>query len=203
MCAQSQRVNVSMVSLKWSDVLSILLPGVVALFAISPYFPALYERVQRIDQATPTFGVVLLIGAAIAGGVLGAVTRIAWEPFWLVRRCSVPAKVMHRVKENKDLYERLVENSYKYVTFYANLAWATSILFVTRIHQGTSWRSASSLILVVTIIILVLASDLQWRYYVKSMNQFYPEEDTAHARQRTPSGDSGSIHKGSAEGEHQ
>jgi hypothetical protein len=175
------KVEVSMVSLKWGDVLSILLPGVVALFAISPYFPALYERVLKIDQASPTFGVVLLIGAAIAGGVLGAITRIVWEPYWLMRRCRVPPRVMHRVKENKDLYERLVENSYKYVTFYANLAWATIILFVTRVQQGTSWHSGSSLILAVTVIILILASDLQWEYYVKSMNQFYHEEDVTHA----------------------
>ena len=171
----NSKVDVSMVSLKLGDVLSILLPGVLALFAISPYYPTLYQQILRIDQATPTFGVVLLIGAAIAGGVLGAFTRIVWEPLWLVRRHRVPPEVMRRVKDNKDLYERLVENSYKYVTFYANLAWATLILIVVRTQRGIPFRSVGTLILLPTAIILILASHLQWSYYVKSMKHFYPE----------------------------
>jgi multisubunit Na+/H+ antiporter MnhG subunit len=182
------KVEVSMVSLKWGDVLSLLLPGVVALFAISPYFPALYERVLKIDQASSTFGVVLLVGAAIAGGVLGAFTRIVWEPFWLMRRHRVPPEVMKRVKENKDLYERLVENSYKYVTFYANLAWATIILCATRIQQGMSWHGGGTVILVLTIIILVIASHVQWSYYVKSMNQFYSEGELPNVEKRAATG---------------
>src|SRR5690348_5203361 len=52
MFAQSQRVNVSMVSLKWGDVLSMLLPGAVALYAIAPYFPQLQERINEIFDRT-------------------------------------------------------------------------------------------------------------------------------------------------------
>ncbi len=168
-----------MVSLKWGDVLSILLPGVVALFAISPYFPTLHEKILKIDQATATFGVVLLIGAAIVGGVIGAITRILWEPLWLVRCCKVPRGVMQNVKsENRELYERLVENSYKYVTFYANLAWATVILLFTRMQQGVGLCSGSALILALAIVILIRASHVQWTYYVKYMNNFYGEEKT-------------------------
>jgi hypothetical protein len=182
------RVNVSMVSLKWGDVLSLLFPGVIALFAVSPYFPALHERILKIDQATPTFGLVLLIGAAIAGGILGAITRIVWEPYWLVRRCRVPLHVIQNVTaENKDLYERLVDNSYKYVTFYANLAWATGILLFTRMQQGVPFCSGSTLILVLVIIILIRASHVQWTYYVKSMENFFGAR-TEHAEKRAATG---------------
>jgi hypothetical protein len=182
------KVNVSMVSLKWGDVLSTLFPGIVVLFAISPYFPSLHEKILKIDQTSATFGVVLLIGACLAGGVLGAITRILWEPFWLVKRCSVPHGVMKNItSENKDLYERLVENSYKYVTFYANLAWAVIILFCTRIQQGGRLFSGAALILTLTIIILIRASHVQWSYYVKSMKQFYSEE-SQHAEKRTAAG---------------
>jgi hypothetical protein len=184
----TQKVDVSMVSLKWGDVLSILFPGVVALYAISPYFPALSERIQRIEQITPTFGLVLLIAACLAGGILGAITRILWEPFWLMRRCRVSREVMQRVTANKDMYERLVENSYKYVTFYSNLAWATIILFFARMQQGARICSAGSLILLLVVIILIRASHVQWTYYVKSMEQFYREE-MAHVEKRTATGD--------------
>lgn len=182
------KVDVSMVSLKWGDVLSILFPGIVAMFAISPYFPTLHDKILKIDQASATFGMVLLIGACLAGGVLGAITRILWEPFWLVRRCSVPRGVMGNItSDNKDLYERLVENSYKYVTFYANLAWATIILFCTRLQQGGRFWSGATLILTLTVIILIRASHVQWGYYVKSMKHFYSEE-SLHAKERTTAG---------------
>ncbi|SRR6266550_1375999 len=78
MSAQSQRVNVSMVSLKWGDVLSMLLPGAVALYAIAPYFPLLQQRINEIFEHTgasapgTAFTLTLLIAAALIGGILEA-----------------------------------------------------------------------------------------------------------------------------------
>jgi hypothetical protein len=77
-----------MLSLKWGDVLSTLLPGAVALLAVAPYFPSLASRMENIDKAEPAVGLVLVIAATLAGGVLEAFTRITWEPFWLMRRCK-------------------------------------------------------------------------------------------------------------------
>ena len=61
------RINFSMVSLKWGDFLSTLLPGAVALFAIAPYFPELNNVIQNLDKAGATTGLVLLIAAALVG----------------------------------------------------------------------------------------------------------------------------------------
>jgi hypothetical protein len=145
--------------------------------------PKLFPFGQGVHFVSFPNEVTSNLGAAIAGGVIGAVTRILWEPLWLVRRCKVPRDVMQNVtSENKDLYERLVENSYKYVTFYANLAWATAILLFTRIQQGVRLCSGSTLILALAIIILIRASHVQWTYYVKYMNNFYGE-DKAHAKE--------------------
>src|SRR5436305_4574651 len=125
MHAQSQRVNISMLSLKWGDFLSTLPPGALALFAISAYFPALDSKIHNIDQISATFGLVLLLVAALFGELLGAFTRIIWERLWLVPQCSPPNALSRVTVENLDLYERGVQSSYKYVTFYANFAWAT------------------------------------------------------------------------------
>jgi hypothetical protein len=40
-----------MVPLKWGDVLSTLLPGAAALYAISPYFARLDAILQNLDKA--------------------------------------------------------------------------------------------------------------------------------------------------------
>ena len=63
-----------MVSLKWGDVLSTLLPGSVALFAIARYFPLLHEQMLHLNDIEIGSGLALLIAAALVGGLLEAVT---------------------------------------------------------------------------------------------------------------------------------
>jgi len=86
----TQKVNVSMVSLKWGDFLSTLLPGALALFALAGFFPAMDTRLHNIEQIGTTFGVVLLIAAALVGELLGVFARVVWERFWLIPHCKPP-----------------------------------------------------------------------------------------------------------------
>ncbi len=53
MPAQSQRVNVSILSLKWSTVISTLLPGGLVLFAIAAFFP-IFQRAATLQAARCT-----------------------------------------------------------------------------------------------------------------------------------------------------
>jgi hypothetical protein len=169
----SHRVNVSMVTLKWSDVLSMLLPGVVALYAIAPAFPSLQARLVNLDGAGTVTGLMLLIAAALAGGVLEAITRIAWEPLWLVRRCKPPDALSNLEADNLDLYERGVQSSYKYVTFYANFAWATILLLIRYLLDPQKRCALATIILILTIGILLRASYVQWTYYVNYLNKIF------------------------------
>lgn len=160
-----------MLSLKWGDILSMLLPGAVAVFAISPYFPLLSDWIQKIDK--PTVGLALLIASALAGGVLEAFTRIVWEPFWLMKRCKAPDTLSNLNPENLDLYERGVQSSYKYVTFYANFAWAMGLLLVGRMqHAATRWSIGTVIIGIVTAILL-RASHTQWKYFVNYQSKVF------------------------------
>jgi hypothetical protein len=169
----NHRVNVSMVPLKWSDVLSTLLPGAVALYAIAPVFPSLRDRLRNLDGAGTATGLMLLIAAALAGGVLEAITRIAWEPLWLVRRCAPPDALANLESANLDLYERGVQSSYKYVTFYANFAWATVLLLISRLVYSQGWCCPATFILILTICILLRASHVQWTYYVNYQKKIF------------------------------
>jgi hypothetical protein len=105
--------------------------------------------------------------------VLEAFTRIAWERHWLVRCCR-PIDVLSKLNNaNIALYERGVQSSYKYVTFYANTAWATALLLIGHLYLGQKFISISTAILVTTIAVLLIASHVQWTYYVNYQNKVF------------------------------
>jgi len=166
-----------MLSLKSGDVLSTLLPGALALFAISPYFPLLNNMIQAIDKTTVAGGFVLLIASALAGGVLEALTRITWEPWWLQKRCPSPDALSGLTPEKLELYERGVQSSYKYVTFYANFAWAVLTLLIVRLVRGVARCSVASFLLVAVIVILLWASHIQWTYFVNYQKKLFDKKE--------------------------
>ena len=169
----SSKVDVSMVPLKWGDVLSTLLPGAVALFAVAPCFPVLSDWFNKIDKAGLVVGMMLLIAAALAGGVLEAITRIFWEKWWLTKKCPSPDALSNLNKDNLDLYERGVQSSYKWVTFYANFAWATTLLLVSHLIYSPNRFSFGTVILAISIAVLLRASHVQWTYYVNYLNKIF------------------------------
>jgi hypothetical protein len=168
--------NVLMLSLKWGDVLSTLLPGGLALFAVSSWYPVLNGQIKNPAAIGVAGGFLLLMASALFGGILEAITRITWEKYWLVWRCP-PKSVLSKLDaSNVALYDRGVEGSYKYVTFYANLALATILLLVSRLHDGQEWCAGSSILLVVVIGVLFRASHVQWTYYVNYQNKVFGED---------------------------
>lgn len=184
------RVNVSMVSLKWGDALSIFLPGTVAILAAYPYFPLLQTLINGMATGSIAVGAALLIAATLAGGVLEAVTRITWERYWLVKWCPSPDILSTLTKDNIELYERGVQSSYKWVTFYANLAWATLLLLVSRVHNGAPFYSTSNVVLIAVVAVLLRASHVQWTYFVKYITKVF---GGTHAEKRSAVGDQSEV----------
>jgi hypothetical protein len=166
-----------MLSLKWGDVLSTLLPGALALFAISPYFPLLNNEIQNIDKISVSGGFALLIASALAGGLLEALTRITWERWWLQKRCPSSDALSSLTPTNLDLYERGVQSSYKYVTFYANFAWAVLTLLIVRLVRGVARCSVASVLLITVIAVLLWASHVQWTYFVNYQKKLFSKKE--------------------------
>jgi hypothetical protein len=167
-----------MVSLKWGDVLSTLLPGGLALFAIAPFFPLLDAYMNALDKISVPSGVALLIAATLIGGVLEAFTRVTWERYFLCRVHPIPSILEKLNAKNLDLYERGVQSSYKYVTFYANFAWAVAMLFFSRILTGaTTARSAGSIILAIVFVLLLFSSYVQWTYFATYLKRVFDREE--------------------------
>jgi hypothetical protein len=179
-----------MVSLKWGDALSTLLPGALALFALAGFFPSLDARIHNIEQIGTAFGFVLLMAAVLTGELLGVFTRVVWERYWLVPHCKPIDALKNLRAENLDLYERGVQSSYKYVTFYANFAWATGILVLSRLHKGDSPCSAVLWLLMIAIVVLLRGSHIQWTYFVNYLSKVFGER-TEDARQRSTTGNTG------------
>jgi hypothetical protein len=138
--------------------------------------------------------------AALTGGVLEAITRIFWERFWLLPHCKPPDVLPRLGEKNLDLYERGVESSYKYVTFYANFAWALIVLILSRLHSGDKPCSAVVWLLAITAIVLLRASHVQWTYFVNYLNKVFIER-SGHADKRPPTGNESAVHKGSTKSE--
>ena len=101
--------------------------------------------------------------------------RLLWERYWLVPHCNPPDALKNLKSENLELYERGVQNNYKYVTFYANFAWATGILIISRLHKGDKPCSAILWLLVIATIVLLRGSHVQWTYFVNYLNKIFGE----------------------------
>jgi hypothetical protein len=163
------RVNVSMLSLKWGDVLSTLLPGALVVLAVAPYVPLLQGWFLQLDKVGP--GVALLMASVLAGEILGALTRIFWERLFLVRRHPSKNVLPFLCAQNLDLYERGIQGSYKYVTFYANFAWAVTVFLV--VHLSENPKQIGILLLVFLVGLLLRASFVQWTYFVNYQTQVF------------------------------
>jgi hypothetical protein len=140
------------------------------------------------------------MAAALFGEVLGALTRLIWERYWLLPHCNPPDALSRLSSENLELYERGVENNYKYVTFYANFAWAVILLIISRLHVGDRPCSAVMWLLVIVAVVLLRASHVQWAYFVNYLKKVFPER-RENAGQLSTTGDRGSVHKNSSEGQ--
>jgi hypothetical protein len=177
-----------MVSLEWSNVLSTLLPGALALFALVGFSPRLYARILDFEHVGTVMGFALLMAAVLIGELLGVFTRLVWERYWLIPHCNPPDALKSLRAENLDLYDRGVKNNYKYATFYANFAWATILLIASRFRQGDKACSAVIWFLMIATVILLRGSHVQWTYFVNYLRKVFAERND-DARQRPASGD--------------
>ena len=170
-----------MVSLKWGDVLSILPPGALVVFAVSQHVELFGFHIQTLGQITVGTGTALLIFSVLAGGILAAITRVSWER-WLIRRCHVDFDVLGALTAgNLALYERGVQSSYKYVTFYANFAWAILVLLASLLVKTPS--AALGTVLTVIVAILLRASYVQWTYFVNYQTKVFKPVESENAKE--------------------
>lgn len=184
-------VTYKMVSLRWGDAMAVILPGSVALLALAPLSPALIGLLEALPDVSFTVGFVLLIAAALAGGVLEALTRIVVERLYIhgvkipARSVSLPngnkipprdVEVLERITlpkyrvtaENLPIYDRGVQASYKYFSFYSNAALATLFLLLSRWAEA-SWPQ--NVMLWAVMVVLFRAAYVQLGYYARSLSK--------------------------------
>lgn len=183
------RLNMSALSLKWGDALSMVLPGLVALLAVGPYVPTLNSWLSNLAEAKLGVLAALAVSAMAAGGMLEAITRVLWaELFNKFRRVRVDAlSVLGENHDYLDLYERGVQVAYKWTTFYTNMGTAMAMVLMSRLHQGPEIFSVINVLISAMTGILFRAAWVQWRIYANYVEKVFG--DKANAKKRSTRGD--------------
>lgn len=185
-----------MVTLAWGNVLSLILPGLLTVYALR-YWVGPIERILRTPESlTVAGGFYLLTIAALAGGVIEGFRRVFID-FALpeVMKKAHPGRDETQRSASDDpsagsgtdgvfafltpgnlaLFEAGVENSYKYYAFYSNLSVAILGLLAARLVQLCTLRPVDGL-LVVTVVVLGYAAHLQLGLYKRCQAGFIEVE---------------------------
>lgn len=187
---QTIKVEFQMVSLKWGDALSTMLPGSVALLALALLLkPPAWIANELLGEVNAAGGVALLVAAALCGAVLEGITRVLWEPKVLLKYQPAPSVLSQLTPENVALYERGVQSSYKWVTFHANAG--TAFVLLTFAFAVRSDAMSPSIIVGSILgtgliaIVLFRASYIQWGYYCNYMSKVFSSNGVRNADERS------------------
>ena len=85
--------------MKPGDILSLILPGSIALVGLQAFVPTLELWISKIPSGDSTFILAgaLLVCASAAGLVLEAITRITWEKYFLLKRHKYPDDILEQL----------------------------------------------------------------------------------------------------------
>jgi len=169
-----------MVRLKWSDALSLLLPGTVTLVGVR-HLSSFVARLLS-DPSTISFagGVALLAISAIMGGSVDAIRRVVLDWKVIDCLCDSPASgresektAFYYLDENSiDVYELGINQSYSYYTFYANLSISIILTRISFLKINGIQVYWVDVIVFVVVVFLILASCIQYRYFRIFSDQF-------------------------------
>jgi len=160
-----------MVSITLGNALSLVLPGILVILAFGHFDVTVESLLKSPANLTAVESGVLVAMAGLAGGVIDALRRVTLDQ--LLPRTS-ESIYGYLTVENLPLFEAGVENSYKYYTFYANLAFAALILLLVRLTTGA--RGPVDAALVITTLVVGYAAKVQHGWFLAFANGFIEVE---------------------------
>jgi|SRR5579862_723233 len=161
----------------WGNIMALILPGMVFLLGVGGMHPVLAKLETAPNDVSASMAGFLLLLAALVGGIADGFRRVTTE-----RTLKQPDTNIYAflTPKNLPLFEAGVENSYRYYTFYGNLAVVAYIVIVARLlgrwlgaldALGPSW-----LLLLLGSLGLEYASRIQHRYFVGFCEGFIASE---------------------------
>lgn len=192
-----------MVTLTWSDALAILLPGVVVVVGLgrAHFNPWLADLVKDPANISAQAAVAIAVASTLAGGLLDGLRRVLFDfapgklpvvRAWLTRTDPPPEPKADSepgglygfvTPENLELFQFLVQQSYKYYTFYGNLLLSLAILFVAR--RWVRPLMPVDGFLLAGIVVCALAARIQLGYFTTAMDGFRAVERRRRAEERS------------------
>lgn len=179
-----------MITVAWGNVLSIIFPGAIVLFALGYLNQRLAWFLRHPNHLGITGGVYLLLLAAIAGGVVDGFRRalfdgIAPRLFSTKKGATTGKNPAAPEPESQNLYEYVtpanlalfefgVEGSYKYLTFYQNLLCALLFLVAVRLYHHAC--GPIDLLFLTAAVVLAYAAHLQGEMFTAFREGFIRSE---------------------------
>lgn len=182
-------------------VIAYLVPGLVALTAMSDFLPAA-ESWLGLHADAPTVGGFLYgtLGSIGTGLTLSAVRWMTLDRVHQATGIVAPAWDFSKLQQNFDAFQGAVENHYRYYQFYGNMLLAT--LFIPFAPTARSqWLSATSGWIVGSALIFVyfLASrDTLSKYYARTAAMLLPVpglEETSNDQRLAPNEEHDPAHE--------
>jgi hypothetical protein len=164
----------------FGHVIAFFLPGIVTTRAVAYFFPTIQTALDSlISGASGALGQsVFLAGVAATTGLATSAIRGQYLDGvfgWFMRGCKRASKCgpdwrtnYERVKAAGEMWDKAVENVFRYYQFTANLSIALFVLFWARaVVKGLQWNRETQItmaILVVSLLLLLTAylQFLEW-----------------------------------------
>lgn len=185
-----------MVTLTWSDALAVMLPGVLLVIGLARLSVDSWvaQLLSDPSKLSVTDAGAIVVASALAGGVLDGGRRVFLDFLlpkamtWLrVHMHSSASKPPPRdddpepggiygyvTPDNLPLFEFLVQQSYKYYTFYGNLCLSIGLLLIAR--RWARSFNAIDLLLFGALVTSAIAAWIQQGYFTQAMAGFVEVE---------------------------
>ena len=169
--------------LSWGDFIALVLPGAVVLLSLQQFIPTINKLLQDPNAIKVPGGLFLLAAAALAGGILEAIRRVVIDELLVNRLRSfrpVPndaerSMFYYLTSQTITVFNNAVDSSYKYYSFYANLALALLLTVLARWVTKPRWFD---LVLIAAAAGLFGAAFIQYRYFKTFVRDFTARQKT-------------------------
>lgn len=167
-------------TITWGNLMALLLPGLVLILSAGALETRLGVLLSFPNAITASTGTLLLMLAVLMGGIVDGLRRITTEK----TLGKLPEDIYAALTpDNLKVWESGVENSYRYYTFYANLALVGFLGFVIRMIAWFLGRLPEGLgladgMLLIGGGVMEYASRVQYSYFDGFCRGFVKSEET-------------------------
>lgn len=155
------------IDLSFGTLIAYLIPGIVGLFAISPFSTTIELLLYKNASFSMVSGLVIVLLSLATGMVINAIGFLTIRKVFKLIGIKPPTakEYANLTKEELPVLERITEYTYRYFECYCNLSVAIAILLISNTIIKLEITAEGKWILLTSTLILVLFSLIFLAYY--------------------------------------